>query len=260
MMHSPRNNCTENLCSESGGWISPERGRKDKIVRVERAPFAGGGEVVSRATDEFVSAIQFTDKAGVAEGGNEFVFFPLEPSDAIQFHTPTLAGGVGHLRSEGKISVGARKPDGGAWLPDIDAFKLEHGLCDKPDLGVRHFRREDLREATFHFIQAGRIGFPKTKELAIVTADDGHEFLFLAAGRFAHEHDDFLPVKCLGRRFGHVHFLAGLGGLHPGFERHDDGRSRVRDAHEAGIGGEVVLGAGIGNGLRHEHQRAVRAD
>lgn len=79
-----------------------------------------------------------------------------------------------------------------------------------------------MREATFHIVQAGVIGFPEAKEVAIVAADDGSNFLFLATGAFAHEHDDFLPLKCVGRRLGHTHFFIRLGGLHPSFECHNE--------------------------------------
>ena len=41
-------------------------------------------------------------KAGLAKGGDEFVCVRLEPGDVIQFHAPTLAGRVGHSRSERK--------------------------------------------------------------------------------------------------------------------------------------------------------------
>ena len=64
---------------ESGGWISQVCGRKDQIVRVERTPFAGDGEIVRRAADEFVSAIKFPDEVGGTEPGDDFNFILCKP-------------------------------------------------------------------------------------------------------------------------------------------------------------------------------------
>ena len=67
-------------------------------------------------------------------------------------------------------------------------------------------------------------------------------------------------MQRLGRRFGHVQFLAGRGGLQPGFERHDDNCGGMGDAHKPGGGGESVFLIGIRQRSRDEHERPVRAN
>jgi len=57
-----------------------------------------------------------------------------------------------------KSAAGARRPDGGAGFDNVDVFDVEPSLRDKPGLSLRHFWWENLREATFHYVQAGRVG------------------------------------------------------------------------------------------------------
>ena len=118
--------------------------------------------------------------------------------------------------------------DGCAGFGEIDAFDFQHDFGDFAQAGVCHFRRENLSEAAFHLVHAGNSGFAEVEKFSVAAADDGQEFLFLAAVRFAHEDDDFLTVKRLGRRFGHVHLSARRGGLHPGFKRHNGNRGSMR--------------------------------
>jgi len=145
-------------------------------------------------------------------------------------------------------------------LGDVYAFDFQHGLRKQSHLVVCHFRRENLRETAFHLVHAGNGGFAEVEKLSVAAADDGQEFLFLAAVRLAHENDYFLPVERLGRRFGHVHFLAGRGGLHPRFEGHDGDRGGMGDAHKPGGVGESVFLVRIHQRSRDEHERPVRAN
>jgi hypothetical protein len=141
-----------------------------------------------------------------------------------------------------------------------DAFDGQHGLGNHSHLVVHHFRREDLCEAAFHLVNDGNVGFAKAEEFSVAAADDGQEFLPLRIARLAVEHHDLLPVECFGRRFGHVKFLIRLGARHPNFQCHDNGSGRVRNAHQACGRGKIVFCVFIGKVVRHEHERAVRAD
>ena len=143
-------------------------------------------------------------------------------------------------------AAGARQTRRCAERGAANAFDFQHGLGEFAHGGVRNFRREQLREAAFHFVHCGRFRFAKAEELAVAAADDGQELLFLPAVRLTHEHDHFAPIQSLGRRFGFIELFAGRGELGPCFECHDDGCRCVRDAHEAGIGREVVLCAIVG--------------
>jgi len=109
------------------------------------------------------------------------------------------------------------------------ALDVQHRLDDLSNLLVRHFRQANLCEPAFHLIHGGNIGFAKVKEFAIAAADDRQEFLFKRVARFAHENDDLLPVKCLGRCFSHVEFFIRPGALHPGFQRNSDSIERRAD-------------------------------
>ncbi len=127
-------------------------------------------------------------------------------------------------------------------------------------LDCGHIRRENLREAAFHLVHVGNRGFAEVEKFSVAAADDGQEFLFPAAVRFAHENNDFLPVERLGRWFGHVHFLAGRGGLHPGSKRHDCHRGGMGDAHKpCGVCKSVFLVV-VHQRSRDEHERPVRAN
>src|ERR1019366_9469714 len=126
-----------------------------------------------------------------------------------------------------KSAPGRREANRGARFSAVDAFDFQHGFCKQPHLGVGQFRRENLREAAFHLVHAGNGACVEVEKFSVAAADDGQEFLFLAAARFAYEDDDFLPVQRLGRRFGHIQFLAGGGGLHRRFERHDANGGRM---------------------------------
>ncbi len=123
-----------------------------------------------------------------------------------------------------------------------------------------YFRWQQPRKATFHFIHRWSFRFAEAEKLSVATSDDGQELLFLTSVRFTHEDNDFLPVKRLGRSFRFLERFTALRVLDPGFQRHDDGSSGMRNAQEPSIGGEVVLGFFISERIGHEHEWTLRAD
>ncbi len=144
-----------------------------------------------------------------------------------------------------------------AALGGVRAFGLEHGFCELASAGIGDFGRKKMREAAGHAVYRGRFVLPESKKPPVVASDDGQELLFLGSVRLAHKNNDFLPVKRFGRRFGCVELLAGFGKLYPSLQRHDHGGRGVRDAHEAGFGGELVLVAFIRERIGHKHERTL---
>jgi len=58
-----------------------------------------------------------------------------------------------------------------------DAFDFQHDFGDFAQLGVRNFRREQLREAAFHFVHVRDFGFAEAEKFPIAAADDGRFLL-----------------------------------------------------------------------------------
>lgn len=113
-------------------------------------------------------------------------------------------------------------------------------------LSSGHFGWQDSGEASLHAVHDRQFRFTEAEEFAVVASDDREKLLFLPVSILAHEHDDFLPVKRLGWRFGHVNFFAGLCRFHPGFERHYGDGGSVGNAHEPGRGCECIFFVFIG--------------
>ena len=74
-----------------------------------------------------------------------------------------------------------RESNCGPRFGDVDAFDFQHGFFKQTHLVIGHFRREDLGETAFNFVQVGHVGIAKAEEFPIAAADDGQEFLFLTA-------------------------------------------------------------------------------
>ena len=63
-----------------------------------------------------------------------------------------------------------------------DAFDSQHDFGEIAHGGVRHSRREQLREAAFYFIQLWDFGLAEAEKLSVAAADSGQELLFLRRG------------------------------------------------------------------------------
>jgi hypothetical protein len=96
----PRNLHGEISRGERDSRIAPGRGRENRLVQEERAPFAGDGVVVRRAADEFVPAIAFFHKSGGAKGCEDFAGCLPKTEGVFYFHADSMTPGVGHSLSK----------------------------------------------------------------------------------------------------------------------------------------------------------------